>query len=929
MQQGFFRSVVILCHDVTLAGVCLIVAFVLHTGAPLDPWAIETLLVYWLPVVVVSAGLTFYLCGLHRRVWSYTSTADLIAIARASLWLTLLLIALWLAAGRPAAVPTPVLAIQWLLLVVALGAARLAYRCLRAHRLSGPGVPAPGTRTPVLVYGCGPMTPLLVHAVHAAPGSGLRVVGIIDELGDRVGRMLAQAPVLGRAGDLERILVDLAVHGVPPQRMIVTTPRAGIDHAARLDLESACARHGLRLDDLHDALGIEAAPPASAPPPAADLPDLYTRLRRFVDIIASALALVVLAPVLALVALAVLIDLGPPVLFRQTRPGRELRPFTLYKFRTMGPACDAFATLRPDAARTTALGRFLRRARLDELPQLANVLRGDMSLIGPRPLLPRDLPPVPSAEFAARAALRPGITGWAQVNGGHRLAMADKLALDLWYVEHAGPGLDLRIAWRTLVTVVFGETIDHAALARARTAREPRADASTGGAEIVPLRAPAAPEPAADRDRPRLVLVNRYFYPDCSATAQLLTDLVEALDRRGCPMVVLTGRQRYDDPASLLPARDRFGGAEVRRLRTTRFGRASLPGRALDYASFYAAALLALLRTARRGDVLLVETDPPLISTVAWLAARLKGARLVNWCQDLFPETAAALGVGFARGQSGRLLRALRNRSLQGAALNVVLSRGMALRLRAEGVPEARIRVIHNWADGARIRPLAPEHNPLRHDWDLAGRFVLGYSGNLGRVHDAHALVALMAALEDEPDLLTLFIGAGNGYRELRDLFAGHGIANVRFRPYQPREHLGWSLTVPDLHLVSLKPACEGLVMPSKLYGILAAGRPIAFIGDPEGDAARLVREADAGLIAAPGNIAGLAEAIRALRADPARLAELGANARRAYEHRFSKDASLDAWLGHLAALGAPCAAAPHAEAAGEIGHEREAVAIR
>ena len=136
--------------------------------------------------------------------------------------------------------------------------------------------------------------------------------------------------------------------------------------------------------------------------------------------------------------------------------------------------------------------------------------------------------------------------------------------------------------------------------------------------------------------------MNRFFDPDTSATSQLLTDLVDALDGRGFAVTVFAGRHSYLNTGTVLPARAWRAGIEVRRLRHTGFGRFSLPGRTLDSATFAASAFLALLTHARPGDVILAKTDPPLISVVAWLAARLTGARLVNWCQDLFPENAAA-----------------------------------------------------------------------------------------------------------------------------------------------------------------------------------------------------------------------------------------------------------------------------------------------
>ncbi|HSA79561.1 MAG TPA: glycosyltransferase family 4 protein, partial [Geminicoccaceae bacterium] len=371
----------------------------------------------------------------------------------------------------------------------------------------------------------------------------------------------------------------------------------------------------------------------------------------------------------------------------------------------------------------------------------------------------------------------------------------------------------------------------------------------------------------------------------------------------------LAGRDSYLNTGAVLPARAWRAGLEVRRLRHTGFGRFSLPGRAFDGATFAASALLALLTRARPGDLILAKTDPPLISVVAWLAARLTGARLVNWCQDLFPETAAAMGLRFARGPLGGALRAVRNASLRGAAMNVALSPGMAAHLAAQGVPRARRTVIPHWADGELIRPLAPRDNPLRVAWGLGERFVIGYSGNLGCAHEVDPVVELMTLLADEPGLLFLFIGAGVGYRTLRAAVAERRLENVVFRPYQGRAQLPQSLTAPDVHLVTLRPDWEGLVMPSKLYGALAAGRPVVFVGDPEGDAARIVRDGP-GVVAPPDRMPALAVQIRALRRDSQQLARMGAAARRAYE-AATKDMSLDAWMRCLRAAALPGTARP------------------
>lgn len=181
-------------------------------------------------------------------------------------------------------------------------------------------------------------------------------------------------------------------------------------------------------------------------------------MKRLMDIVVSALALVLLSPVLLVVALAVAARLGRPVLFSQARPGRGGQPFTMYKFRTMLNAVGPDGQPLPDAARLTGLGRFLRAASLDELPELWNVLKGEMSLVGPRPLLIAYLP-LYTPEQARRHDVRPGITGWAQVNGRNALTWEEKFRLDVWYVDHQSLALDMKILLMTVLKVFRREGI--------------------------------------------------------------------------------------------------------------------------------------------------------------------------------------------------------------------------------------------------------------------------------------------------------------------------------------------------------------------------------------------------------------------------------------------------------------------------------------
>lgn len=184
-------------------------------------------------------------------------------------------------------------------------------------------------------------------------------------------------------------------------------------------------------------------------------------MKRTVDILFSVLGLLFFAPVLVIIALKLYREMGAPVLFRQTRPGLSGKPFQMIKFRTMSDATDSNGSPLPDAERLTELGRFLRSSSLDELPELWNVLKGDMSLVGPRPLLIEYLP-LYSREQARRHEVRPGVTGWAQVNGRNAISWDEKLALDVWYVNNKSLWLDLKIIWFTIRTVIKREGISAA-----------------------------------------------------------------------------------------------------------------------------------------------------------------------------------------------------------------------------------------------------------------------------------------------------------------------------------------------------------------------------------------------------------------------------------------------------------------------------------
>lgn len=403
----------------------------------------------------------------------------------------------------------------------------------------------------------------------------------------------------------------------------------------------------------------------------------------------------------------------------------------------------------------------------------------------------------------------------------------------------------------------------------------------------------------------KTIFINRYFFPDHSATSQLLSDLAFDLASRGQDIHVITSGQLYTNPQASLLSEEVISGVKVHRVRTSRFGRARFWGRMLDYLTFYLGATWRLFRSIRPGDVVVAKTDPPMMSVCAAWAAKMKQGVLVNWVQDLFPEVAISLDVAGVRFVAPMLKR-LRNRSLQQGRTNVVLGRLMAQHLRDEGVSSDRITVIENWADGDVIQPVPKEDNPLLREWGLEGKFVLGYSGNMGHVHEFKTMIDAVERLKDEVQIAFVFIGDGIARPWLEAEVAERGLTNVQFRPYQPTDRLRWSLSVPDVHFISLRPTLEGLIVPSKFYGIAAAGRSVIHVGDPDGEIARILEREQFGWSFCVGEVGPLAECIRGLSQRRHEGTEAGRRARAAFDRQYARVHALQTWRTLLESVSVP-----------------------
>ena len=400
----------------------------------------------------------------------------------------------------------------------------------------------------------------------------------------------------------------------------------------------------------------------------------------------------------------------------------------------------------------------------------------------------------------------------------------------------------------------------------------------------------------------KIIIANRFYFPDESATSRMVTSLARSLVRQGTSVHVVASDAHHDSPRRE-PAEAVEDGVTVHRVRSTALGRHRIWRRAFDYLTFHLGAARRVRALAERGDVVIACTDPPLLSVSLLAALWHRDAVMVNWLHDLFPEAAIQLGV-VRSGVVAKMLVRLRNLSVRAARTSVAPMPRMATFLIDSGIPADRLEVIRHWSDGREIHPVATETNALRRDWHLDGNFVVGYSGNFGRVHEFGTILDAAERLRDTPGILFLFIGSGHR----RDWFEGEvhrrGLSNVIMKPLQPRARLAESLGAADVHLISLLPHLETCSVPSKLYGILAAGRPVLFVGDREGEVAAVVHDGECGASVAVGDAAALAAHILAMAGDETGRRRMGEAARRLFDTEYAEAAGVANWCRLLRRLG-------------------------
>ena len=402
-----------------------------------------------------------------------------------------------------------------------------------------------------------------------------------------------------------------------------------------------------------------------------------------------------------------------------------------------------------------------------------------------------------------------------------------------------------------------------------------------------------------------VVLLNQPFYPDVAATAQMAKDLADHLVAKGWKVTAVCSRSIYGQQGATLPKRETIDGIEIRRVGSNIFGKKGIAARLADFGLFYLLATWTVL-TLRKPTVVVGFTTPPFIAFVGVLARWLRGAKAVYWVMDVYPDVPVACGVMKPNGLITKFCAWFNRFLLRRSDADVVLGRCMRDLVIDRGAPADKVELIPVWADHADITPIEPSQSVYRDKWSLQDKFVVMYSGNLGLAHDADTMLDAIERLKDDDRIRFVFVGGGKLKGKVVDAIESKQLTNAEWHGYVPREDLGQSLTAADVHLISVKNGLEGTIVPSKLFGVLAAGRPSIYIGRPTSEIARVLDEIGAGLLVEEGDGEGLAEAIRTLAADPERVRTMGAKGRAALEGQYDADTLCAQWAEVLERVAGP-----------------------
>ena len=396
----------------------------------------------------------------------------------------------------------------------------------------------------------------------------------------------------------------------------------------------------------------------------------------------------------------------------------------------------------------------------------------------------------------------------------------------------------------------------------------------------------------------KLLVLCQLFYPELVGTGQTLTELCEVLVDMGVAIEVLCGPPTYVDRKSLIPNDIEYHGIRIRRAWGTRFPKLNIIGRIINQVTFAISAFLRLASDSSKLPIL-VLTNPPFLAMICSILRIFKGRRYVYLIFDVYPETPIQLGILKQNGVTSRIWDWCNRFMFKYASVIIVIGRCMRDIVVKKVGSEARgnIRIVHVWSDDKLIQGVSDNENPFRQKWDLEGKFVVSYSGNMGRFHDMETIIETARILnEKRNDIVFLFIGEGHKKAKIQELARAWTLENCQFHTYVERKDLGLSLQCADIGLVSLLEGQEGLSVPSKAFGLMAGGLPVIGVMSYKSEVARIIVEEQCGVVIKPGDAGGLAKAILDLYKDRSMLNIMGRNARNAIDSKYNLKAAAEAY---------------------------------
>jgi hypothetical protein len=392
------------------------------------------------------------------------------------------------------------------------------------------------------------------------------------------------------------------------------------------------------------------------------------------------------------------------------------------------------------------------------------------------------------------------------------------------------------------------------------------------------------------RDRKTLLVFSQTFVPDPASVGQHMADVAFEMGRRGHRVIVYTANRGYEDPSVKYPPREFRHGVEIRRLAFSSFGKKNLIIRALGTLTFLVQCVVVALFTRNLRGIFF-STSPPLIGAAAGLAKMIRRVPIAYWAMDLNPDQLIAMGKVGRYSLTAKVLERVNRFILRRSDVVFALDRFMAGRLRQRGVTESKMVVMPPWPHEEHMDvPPDQATNPFRVGHGLAGKFVIMYSGNHSPANPLRTLLDAAVRLKADDSLRFLFVGGGLGKREVEQHIREHQLANAVSLRYQPLSELGNSLGAADVHVVSLGDNMVGIIHPCKIYGAMAVGRPILFIGPRPSHVSDILEEHGIGWHVSHGDVEGCVRAIEAARATaPAELARMGELARSVLRERVSQ----------------------------------------